>query len=69
MTQSTVPDLFDPILGYREWNAYGTSPVLWSLVLSTEWPAHEPLVAEGRGEVGGVHAFNDASELLGFGNV
>ena len=66
MSQSVVPDLFEPITGYREWNVHGQSPVLWSLVLSKRWPVHEPLLAEGRLDVGGIYAFNDTSELLGF---
>ena len=43
--------------------------MLWSLVLSTKWTAHEPLVAEGRVEAGGIYAYKDATALLGFGNV
>ncbi len=69
MSQSVVPDLFEPITAYREWNVHGQSPVLWSLVLSKQWPVHEPLLAEGRLDVGGIYAFNDTSELLGFGNI
>ena len=70
MRPLTVPDLFEPIIGYREWNVFGDSPRLRSLVRSsTKWPADEALAAEGQLEEGGIYAYKTSTDLLGFGGV